>query len=144
MRLVDANVLISAVNERDARHELSRRWLERSLSDRERLGFAWIALVAFLRVSTHPGLLERPLSVEDAAGQVERWLERKVAVLVSPGPMHASILLDLVRRVGVGGNLVNDAHLAALAIEHGATVVSYDHDFARFEGVRWQRPTPAG
>lgn len=140
MVLIDANVLLYAVNSRAPEHEASWTWLERSLRGNEGVGFAWIALLGFLRVGTNPAALGDPLDVETATAQVERWLSAPAAVVVQPTSRHAAILGGLLRQVGVGGNLVTDAHLAALAVEHDAAVVSFDRDFARFEGVRHRLP----
>ncbi|MFC5379385.1 TA system VapC family ribonuclease toxin [Aquipuribacter nitratireducens] len=140
MRLVDANVLLYAVNSDTDHHDASRRWLDEALSGRDTVGFAWVALLAFLRLSTKAGLFPSPLAVDDAFDRVDAWLASPSAVLVRPGPEHGRVLRSLLERAGTGGNLVNDAHLAALALEQKATVVSYDDDFGRFPGVRWQRP----
>lgn len=139
MKIVDANVLLYAVNTAAEHHEASRRWLDRALSGADSVGFAWLPLLAFVRLSTKDGLFPRPLPPEDAIAQVADWTAAPSAVLVSPTRRHADILTELLGRVGTGGNLVNDAHLAALAVEHRAGIVSYDNDFSRF-GVRWGRP----
>lgn len=140
MELVDANVLLYAVN-RDARHhERSRRWLDGALSGAETVAFAWIALLAFLRLSTKVGLYPSPLTAEQALDRVEAWLGAAPAVVVEPTMDHAGIVRRLLVAVGTGGNLVNDAHLAALAIEHRCGIVSFDNDFSRFGGVRWSPP----
>lgn len=138
--MVDANVLIYAVNSDAYRHEASRRWLDEALSGASSVGLAWMPLLAFVRLITKPGLFATPLSVTDAMTQVDDWLAQPAAHLLAPGERHARILAELLRAVGTGGNLVNDAHLAALAIEHRATVVSFDNDFGRFPGVRWEQP----
>ena len=142
MNLVDANVLIYAVNESDSRHEQARRWLDDSLNRGETVAFCWVVLLAFLRLVTKVGLFPQPLTVAEASGIVQRWLAHPNAVVLEPGPRHAALLLGLLTEVGVGGNLVNDGHLAALALEHDATVVSYDNDFSRFRGLRVSSPTP--
>lgn len=141
MKLVDANVLLYAVN-RDATHHVeSRAWLDNSLSGEATVAFAWVALLAFVRLSTKVGLFPSPLSVEGALDRVHAWTTAGPAVVVEPTPDHSQVLRRLLDGVGVGGNLVNDAHLAALAVEHRATVVSYDNDFSRFDGVTWETPT---
>lgn len=141
MKLVDANVLLYAVNEDAEHHELSRRWLDQALSGQDTVGFAWIALLAFVRLSTKVGLFPDPLEVTQALAHVEAWLGAGPAVILDPTPDQTSVLRRLLAEVGMGGNIVNDAHLAALAVEHRCTVVSFDHDFSRFTGVRWQRPS---
>lgn len=141
MKLVDANVLLYAVN-RDARHHaVSRAWLDGALSGEATVAFSWIALLAFVRLSTKVGLFPMPLSVDAAFDRVHAWTTAAPAVIVEPTPDHATILRRLVSGFGSGGNIVNDAHLAALAIEHRCTVVSFDNDFARFDGVTWEQPS---
>ncbi len=140
MKVVDANVLVYAVNEDSAHHRASRRWLDSALSGAETIGFAWVVLLAFLRLATRPGLFPRPLSIEQAAGVLEAWLGLPHAVLLEPTSRHLGIVCGLLGPTGTGGNLVADAHLAALAIEHGGEVVSFDRDFGRFPGLRWRMP----
>lgn len=142
MQLVDANVLISAVNEDAPNHAVCRRWLDVALAANESVGFAWIVLLAFLRVVTNPAVLTDPLSVQDATDQVRTWLAAPAAVVVEPTARHPDVIAGLLSGVGTAGNLVNDAHLAALATEHLATVVTFDLDFGRFPGVRSTRPSP--
>lgn len=143
MKLVDANVLLYAVNEDTDHHETSRRWLDRALSGRDTVAFAWVALLAFVRLATKEGLFARPLTLDEAMDQVDDWLGAGPSVVVEPSADHARIVRRLLAGIGVGGNLVNDAHLAALAVAHRCTVVSFDHDFARFDGVSWQAPRPS-
>lgn len=138
--LVDANVLLCAVNERAAHHERSRAWLRGALDGEEAVGFAWLVLVAFLRLATAPVVFPRPLATADAVATLEVWLAQPVAVRLEPTARHLAVLGGLLAEAGSGGNLVNDAHLAALAVEHDAAVVSFDSDFARFPGVRWRQP----
>ena len=140
MKLVDANVLLYAINRPDPKHEPSRAWLDGALSGNETVGFSWIVLLAFLRLSTRAGLFPTPLPVEQSVARVRSWLSVPTALVVEPTPRHLDVLAGLVRLVGTGGNLVSDAHLAALALEHDAAIVTYDNDFDRFEGVRWERP----
>ena len=138
--LVDANVLLYAVNQSSAEHEAARTWLDASLAGSEAVGFAWAVLLAFVRIGTNPSILPTPMTADDATGQVEAWLAAPAAVTAHPSARHASLLRGLLRPAGTAGNLTTDAHLAALAIEHGADVVSYDRDFARFLGVRHRLP----
>lgn len=140
MWLVDGNVLLYAVNRSSAHHETSRAWLDRSLRGPEPVGFAWSALLTFLRVSTHPAASARPLTVEAATRQLRTWLAAPAALVIDPTARHGDVLSALLEDVGTAGNLVSDAHLAALASEHRATVVTFDTDFLRFPGVRSQRP----
>ena len=140
MKIVDANVLLYAVNSASDRHKASLRWLDGALSGSDTVGLAWVPLLAFVRLTTKEGLFPSPLHPSEAIGQVADWLNAPGAVLLSPTPRHIDVLGGLLDRIGAGGNLVNDGHLAALAIEHRATVVSYDSDFGRFDGVTWQTP----
>lgn len=140
MQLADANVLLYAVNEQSREHARTREWLEEALNGREAVAFAWTVTLAFLRLSTHPSVFANPLTAAQAAGVVEQWLDSPAAVVVEPTRRHLPLLRGLLRQSGTGGNLINDAHLAALALEHGATVVSFDRDFARFEGLAHRLP----
>jgi toxin-antitoxin system PIN domain toxin len=137
--IVDVNVLLYAVSERSRPHAEARAWLDDVLSGTETVGLAWIALLGFIRVSTSPAL-ERPAPVGRALDQVDAWLAAPASALVEPTSRHAAILGGLLRETGTAGNLTTDAHLAALAIEHSADIVSYDRDFARFSGVRHRVP----
>jgi len=140
LQLVDANVLLHAVNERAREHVAARSWLSAALYGGEPVAFAWTVTLAFLRLSTHPAVFPRPLAARQAADVVERWLDAPAALTIEPTRRHLPLLRGLLERAGTAGNLVGDAHLAALALEHGATVVSFDRDFARFEGVALRRP----
>ncbi|HWH35542.1 MAG TPA: type II toxin-antitoxin system VapC family toxin [Acidimicrobiales bacterium] len=142
MKLVDANVLLYAVNESDAKHDEARTWLDGALSGTETVGLAWVALLAFLRLSTKVGLFPHPLAVADALACVQAWVDQPATVILEATPRHLAIVAGLLGDAGSGANLVNDAHLAALALEHGATVVSYDRDFGRFAGLAWHLPVP--
>lgn len=140
MVVVDANVLLYAVDTASAHHQPARSWLDASLAGAEAVGLAWVALLAFVRVGTSPSILQTPMSADDATGQVEVWLGAPAAVIAEPTGRHLGLLRGLLRETGTAGNLATDAHLAALAIEHGAEIVSYDRDFARFPGVRHRLP----
>jgi len=143
MKLVDANVLLYAVN-RDARHhDRSRRWLDGALSGSETVAFAWLPLLAFLRLVTKPDLFPSPLTTDEALDRVDAWLAAPLAVVVEPGVDHARLVRRLLAPVETGGNLVSDAHLAALAVEHRCEIVSFDRDFDRFDAVKRVEP-PAG
>lgn len=133
-------MLLYAVNDDAAVHAPARRWLDGALNGERAVGFAWIALLAFLRPSTAPGCSPRPLGVARATETVDLWLAQPPSVVRNPTPRHPSLLRGLLDGLGSGGNLVDDAHLAALAVEHGAEIVSFDADFARFPGVRWTSP----
>lgn len=143
MKVVDANVLLYAVNESAAQHEEAVRWLDESLSGRDTVGFSWVSLLAFVRLVTKVGLFPAPLTVDEALDRVRAWLAQPTSVLLEPTSQHLDVLHGLLRPFGTGGNLVNDAHLAALAIEHRGEVVTYDSDFGRFPGVAWFTPGQA-
>jgi uncharacterized protein len=138
--IVDANVLLYAVDSASAHHRTSRSWLDASLAGAEAVGLAWISLLAFIRIGTNPSILPNAMSVEEATGQAETWLAAPAAVVAQPTARHAALLRGLLRDTGTAGNRTTDAHLAALAIEHGADIVSYDRDFARFPAVRHRLP----
>jgi uncharacterized protein len=140
VNLPDANVLLYAVNDRSPNHAPALRWLDGALNGQRAVGFAWVALLAFLRLSTHRAVFERPLTAVEAVGVVRDWLAQPPAVLVSPTARHIDVLAGLLAETGTAANLVNDAHLAALAVEHAAVLVSFDADFGRFRGLRWERP----
>lgn len=132
MILVDANVLIYAVDANARHHRDARRWLESELSSTNQVGFAWIVLLAFLRITTRRGIFATPLAPEQALAYVDGWLDQPFARVVVPGERHWSILRHLLEVAGTAGNLTSDAHLAALAVEHRAAVASTDNDFRRF------------
>jgi len=140
VKVVDANVLLYAINRDAVHHDASREWLDRALSGGDRVGLAWVPLLAFVRLATKPELCPDPLTVEDAMAQVSDWLAAPGAVAIQATARHADVLAGLLATVGSGGNLVTDAHLAALAAEHRGAVVTYDADFGRFTGVPWHRP----
>ncbi len=138
--LLDANLLLYAVHERATQHEVAAAWLTEQLNGPRRVGLPWQTLGAFLRISTHPRAFERPLDPKVAWERVTDWLAAPAAWTPVPGPEHARLLGELVTRHDARGNLVPDAMLAALALEHGLIVCSTDADFARFTEVRWTNP----
>ena len=140
MILVDANVLVYAVNADSPHHRPTRRWLELALSGATPVGLAWIVILAFLRLTTRAGVLSKPLSPERAMAFVDEWLAQPCVVAVGPGDGHWTILRQLLRESGTAGNLTSDAHLAALALEQGASVCSTDADFSRFPGIERINP----
>lgn len=143
MKLVDVNVLVYALDEDAHHHQRSHAWLEAALGGREAIGFAWVVVLAFLRLTTSAALAARPLDLEQAGELVGAWLAQAPAVPVEPGRRHLDLLRGLLRETGSAGNLVNDAHLAALALENAAEIITFDTDFARFEGVRSSLPPVA-
>lgn len=140
MILVDANLLIYAVNRDAPHHARARRWWETALSGSERVGLAWVVILAFLRITTRQGILEKPLGAEAATRYIDEWLDRPVVELVRPGEAHWNILRNLLLSSGTQGNLTSDAHLAAMALECGADLCSADYDFRRFPGIRHRNP----
>ena len=140
MTLVDLNVVLYAVNTAAAHHATAHAWWESALNGDEPVGLAWSVVTGFLRLSTHAAALPRPLTVEQACGRVNRWLGQPPVRLVRETDEHWRHLERLLSETGTGGNLTADAHLAALAISRGATLVSFDNDFARFPNLRWINP----
>ena len=140
MKLLDVNLLIYAADEESRHHEAALQWLEGVLSGAETVAFAWHAIVGFLRVTTRPQGARNPWPIESALDVIDGWLAQPVTTVVHPTDRHAAVLRDLLAPLGTGGNLTSDAHLAALAIEHGATLCSHDNDFSRFVGLRWEDP----
>lgn len=140
MMLLDANLLLYAVNRDLPQHKKARAWLEKTLSGKQSVGVPWVVILAFLRLTTNPRVFEHPLAIESAAEYIDEWLAQPIVSTVVPGPKHWPILRNLLAGCGTGGNLTSDAHIAALAIEHGYTVYSTDHDFKRFAGVTHTNP----
>jgi uncharacterized protein len=138
--LLDANLLLYAVHRSATRHEAAVTWLTEQLNGSRRVGIPWQSLGAFLRIATHPRAFERPLTPATAWQRVGDWLASPAAWTPGPGPAHAKILGELIEKHDIRGNLVPDAQLAALAIEHGLEVCSADTDFARFPEIRWTNP----
>jgi toxin-antitoxin system PIN domain toxin len=141
--LVDANLLLYAYHPRASQHAASRTWLEARLAGPELVRFAWLTLWAFVRIATNPRVFERPLSVEEADEVVSSWFAQPIVGVLDPGERHWDILRGLLRDGQAIGPLVMDAVLAALALEHGATLCTTDRDFSRFPGLRWMNPLEA-
>jgi uncharacterized protein len=138
VKIPDVNVLLYAYDDQSAHHDTARIWLEEALSNSERTGLPWPVLVGFVRLSTHPVVYPRPLSAGEALDIVDRWLEHPYGGVVEPGDTHGSLLRELLDAAGVAADLTTDAHLAAIAIEHGATLASFDGDFHRFTGLKFE------
>lgn len=136
MILVDANVLLYVVNADARQHEAALGWLDAALSGPEPVGFADTVMLGFLRLATHASVFPRPLSIDEACGVIESWLGSPSAVVAQPADAHADRICELLAHAGSGGNLVSDAHLAALAIEHDAVLATFDRDLMRFPGLR--------
>ena len=133
--LVDANILLYAKFEDFPQHELAANWLDGALNSPQPVGIPWVSLNAFLRIATNHRVFADPLSIELAVGQVNEWCERRVVWHPEPEDRFALLFADLLTTHNCAGNLVPDAYLAALAMEHGLTVISTDADFARFVTV---------
>ncbi len=140
MILIDANLLLYAYDQGSRHHAASRRWLEEALGGRELVRFSWLTLWAFIRIATNPRILSRPFSGDEAHAIVASWLDQPNADVLEPGERHLEILGSLLRDGQATADLVPDAALAAVAIEHGATLCSVDRDFARFDGLVWRNP----
>jgi toxin-antitoxin system PIN domain toxin len=140
MIIIDANILIYAVNADAPLHRKAKSWLESVLFGQETVGLSWSVLLAFLRLTTRSGVFEKPLATETAIDVVDAWLAEPAVVIVEPTAQHMRLLRDLLLPTGTAGNLTSDAHLAALAIEHGAELCSSDGDFQRFARLRWRNP----
>ncbi len=140
MKLVDLNVLLYAVNRDAPHHAAARPWWEAALSGDEPIGLAWIVLLGFLRLATKPQVFPEPLTPDQAMDRVEVWLRHPKTRLVRETEEHWRILKQLLEETGTVGNLTTDAHLATLAISHGATLVSCDADFGRYRHLRWENP----
>ena len=152
MYLVDANVLVYATDAGASQHDAALAWLDGHLAGAPRyVALPWPSILAYLRLVTNPRIYSPPAAVTEAWQRVEDWLSRPAAWIPAPGSRHSQVLSEIIREVGPTGNLVPDAHLAALAREHGLTVVSTDSDFAKFRKIAWlnpvtmeeRRPSPA-
>jgi hypothetical protein len=142
--IVDANILLYAVDARSSFHKPVKSWLEGALSGPARVGLPWISLTAFLRIATHPRASANPLSPAEAWSHIGDWLSAEPAWIPEPTLGHAEILESLIVGGDLRGNLIPDAHLAALALGHGVGVCSADSDFARFPQLRWVNPARPG
>jgi toxin-antitoxin system PIN domain toxin len=140
VKLLDVNLLLYAYDESSPDHPRARAWLEDVLSSGETVALPWVVLLAFLRLTTRAAVFASPLAPEEALDVVDELLAQPSVTVVHPGPRHPALLRELLADVGTAGNLTTDAHLAALAREHGATLCSRDADFSRVPGLRWLDP----
>jgi toxin-antitoxin system PIN domain toxin len=140
---VDANLLVYAHDASAAEHGRARDWFERVMNDPGRLAIPWPSLLAFVRLVSNPAIVRAPVSPATAWERALQWLARDNVWIPVPGPDHPDVLKELLTKASVTSRLVPDAHLAALAIEHGLTLHSSDGDFARFPGLRWHNPLAA-
>ena len=143
MILVDANLLVYAANTAASEHLTARSWLDERLNGATRVGLPWPSLLAFVRLVSNPIVVRVPVSPADAWRQIEQWLACEAAWIPVPGEGHQKILTSFLQQSWITSRLVPDAHLAALAIEHGLTCCSTDGDFARFPGLKWENPLAA-
>jgi toxin-antitoxin system PIN domain toxin len=141
--LVDANILLYACNSATDQHTESRNWLDAKLNGTAPVGLPWTSVLAFLRIATNPRAFRRPLTIAAAWDQVSNWLSAETVWTPEPTERHREVFGQLLALPGIYGNLAPDAHLAALAIEHGLTLCSTDGDFARFPGLTWLNPLAA-
>ena len=143
MILVDANLLVYAHVTSFSQHDAARTWLDAQLSGSTPVGLPWPSLLGFLRLVTNPRVFQRPEAVTEAWAQIVAWLDADVAWVPQPTDRHRDILGALLTETRAQANLIPDAHLAALAVEHGLLLYSTDGDFARFRQLRWQNPLAA-
>jgi toxin-antitoxin system PIN domain toxin len=142
--LVDANLLAYAANQSAPEHGQARPWLDARLNGTARVGLPWPSLLAFVRIVSNPAIVRNPVTPSEAWQQVTDWLDCETACIPLPGTRHREVFAALLANSIATSRLVPDAHLAALAIEHGLTLCSTDGDFARFSGLRWENPLAAG
>lgn len=140
MTLVDANILLYAYDKDSPQHSRCLTWLERSFEEGEAVAFCWTTIIAFLRISTDARVFRNPLDVREAEEAVKSWLEQPTAFLLGPSADHWASLTRLLRLGQAKGALITDAHIAAIALEHGATVCTNDRDFHRFPGLKLINP----
>jgi len=143
MILVDANLLLYTADNLSVPHEAAKSWWENQLSGTEPVCLAWPVINAFLRIGTNPRLHRRAMTLAEAAGCVQSWLDQPCVRIIQPTETHWKIFQQMLRVGNAAGNLVSDAHLAALAVEHNCVLQSNDTDFARFRGLKWSNPIAA-
>ncbi len=140
MILVDANLLLYAEDSLSEHHQAVRNWWDALLSGSEPVCLCWPVITAFIRIATNPRLHRRPLTPKEACERVQSWLEQPCVRVIHPTEQHWHILQQILTRANAVGNLVSDAHLAALALEHNCHLNSTDGDFARFPNLKWTNP----
>jgi len=136
----DVNLLVYAYNAADPQHQMAKAWWEDCLNGTRSVGLPWVVSAGFIRLMTHPRVLREPMTVAQAVGHVQSWLEQPCLLVIEPGKQFSDHFLRFLTELGTAGNLTTDAYLAALAMEHQAEVHSCDTDFLRFEGLRWRNP----
>lgn len=140
MIVPDVNVLIYAMDANSPHHRTAWPWWQSALRGSEHIGFGWAVVTGYVRITTNPRVMSTPLTVEQAMSHVRSWLDAPRAHIISPGAEHLHMMERLLAPLGRGGTVVSDAHLAALALEHGGTVYSADADFGRFDRLSWVNP----
>jgi toxin-antitoxin system PIN domain toxin len=140
VKIVDLNVLLYVVNENAPHHKALLSWWESAVNGDESVGLPWVVLLGFLRITTNQKIFPNPLKPDIAIKKINTWLSLDTTCLVREKAEHWGILRNLLSDAGTAGNLTTDAHLATLAVSHGAILVSCDRDFARFRGLRWENP----
>ena len=140
MKLIDLNLLIYATNTNAPQHDIALEWWEACLSDSEPVSLAWAVILGFIRITTNERIMPNPLSPDQAVALVDDWLNQPYVEAVSPTARHWDIFRQIMAPLGSAGNLTTDIHLAALAVEYGATLFSTDTDFSRFPLVKWVNP----
>ena len=143
MILVDANLLLFAANRDAPEHDAARTWLDERLNGTARVGLPWPSMLAFARIVSNPAIMRQSVTTAEAWRQVREWLACEAVWIPLPGARHAELLGNFLELPLITSRLVPDAHLAALAIEHGLTLCSSDGDFAKFPGVKWENPLAA-
>jgi uncharacterized protein len=137
---VDANILLYAEDSLSEHHAAARSWWDEQLSGSAPVALCWPVLTAFIRIGTNPRLHQRPLTLKEAMERVQSWLDQPCVQLIQPTEAHWAVLQQMLRAGNATANLVSDAHLAALAVEHNCVLHSTDSDFARFRGLKWKNP----
>lgn len=132
MIIIDTNVLVYAANTRAAQNERTTAWIDRMLAEAQVFGLPWVVALGFIRITTNPRVFAEPLTPDEALTAIQSWQAHPAVTVPAPTGRHLSVLSGLLREAGTAGNLTTDAHIAALAIEHGASVASFDRDLARF------------
>ena len=140
MILVDANILLYAEDQLGSQHDAASTWWDTQLSGSSPVCLCWTVLGAFIRIGTNPRVFDRPLSLDQAISRTQSWIDQPCTRIVSPTERHWAVFQKMLRQGQAVANLVTDAHLAALAVEHGCELASTDSDFSRFSGLRWRNP----
>lgn len=140
MILPDVNLLVYAHNLRAPQHQKALDWWNRCLEGHDGVALAWVVVLGFVRITTHPKIFERPLPVAEALARVEEWLTLPQVHLIHPPHTHFQTWSSLLKPLGSAGNLTTDSHLAALALERGLILHTTDADFSRFPGLKWKNP----